>query len=234
MMINVVRAGLSDMKFWLCRLVTLLLLVTSASASAAQLTVRIFERGGKAPLQGVAVCLGTSARLTQFGTGLTNDEGYVTFADVPRTRLLVTASRPGYMGEQERMAGSGENRMLVLSLSTGGGGVQCPLNQDVVARRAGSLEIESFLLNDGAAVTENTLVTLDNTITGHATQYRASERSDFDGAEWQTYEGKPRFRLSAGLGNKTIYFQVRRHTVINGAAIESRSAIMHDTISVQF
>ena len=232
MMIKVVRAGLSDTKYRLLTL--LLLLVMSASASAAQLTVRIFERGGKAPLQGVAVCLGTSARLTQFGAGLTNDEGYVTFSDVSRTRLLVTASRSGYMGEQERMTGSGENRMLVLSLSTGGGGVQCPLNQDVVARRAGSLEIEYFSLNAGAAVTGNTLVTLDNKITGNATQYRASERSDFHGAAWQAYERLPRFRLSAGQGNKTIYFQVRRHAVINGAAIETRSSIMHDTINVQF
>lgn len=234
MMINIVSVGLSDMKYYLCRLVVLLLLMMSASASAAQLTVRIFERGGKAPLQDVAVCLGTSARLTQFGASLTNTQGYVTFADVPRTQLLITASRPGYMGEQERMAGSGENRMLVLSMSKGGGGVQCPLNRDVVARRAAGLEIESFLLNAGAVVTENTLVTLDNKITGQATQYRASERSDLLDADWQAYERQPRFRVSAGQGNKTIYFQVRRHKVINGAAIETRSSIMHDSISIQF
>ena len=47
-------------------------LITSSGVSAAELTVRVFERGGKAPLQGVAVCLGTSARITQFGAKLTD------------------------------------------------------------------------------------------------------------------------------------------------------------------
>ncbi len=234
MMIKVVSVESSIMKSWLLGLFTVLLLVMSASSSAAQLTVRIFERGGKAPLQGVAVCLGTSARLSQFGTGLTNAEGYVMFTDVPRTRLLVTASRSGYMGEQERMAGSGKNRMLVLSLITGGGGVQCPLDKDVRVRKTAGLEIESFSLNDGAAVTANTLVALDNKITGSATQYRASERPDFNGAEWQAYENRPGFRLSAGPGNKTVYFQVRRHAVISDAVIDTRSSILHDSINVQF
>jgi hypothetical protein len=51
------------MRSCLCLLLTVFSLVMSSGVSAAELTVRIFERGGKAPLQGVAVCLGTSARL---------------------------------------------------------------------------------------------------------------------------------------------------------------------------
>ena len=222
------------MRSWLCRLLAMLLPVMSACGSAAELSVRIFDRGGKAPLEGAAVCLGTSARLSQFGAGLTNPEGYAVFSNVPRTRLLVTVSRPGYMGAQERMAGSGKNRMLVLSLPTGGGGVRCPLDRDVEATTTARLVLESFLLNEGAAVTADSLVTLDSRITGQATQYRASERADFQDAKWRVYEGRPRFRLSAGAGVKTVYFQLRRHAMINGAGLETRSPVMHDSINVQF
>jgi hypothetical protein len=129
------------------------------------------------------------------------------------------------MGEQEHMTGSGENRMLVLSLPAGGGGVECPLDQDAALKRAGSLGVESFLLNNGAAVTRDAAVTLDNKISGHATQYRVSERPDFHGAAWLT---------SAGRGNKTVYFQVRRHARINGADLETRSSIINDSINAQF
>ena len=210
------------------------ILILSSSASAAELTVRIFERGGKAPLQGVAVCLGTSARITQFGATLTDADGYVVFSDVPRAPLIVTASRAGYMSEQEHMTGFGGNRMLVLSLPAGGGGAECPLDQDAAVKRAGSLGIESFLLNNGAAVTRDAAVTLDNKISGHATQYRVSEQPDFHGAEWLTYEKRPHYQLSPGRGNKTVYFQVRRHARINGADIETHSSIINDSINAQF
>lgn len=233
-MINVVSVEVFNMRSCLCLLFTVFSLVMSSGVSAAEVTVRIFERGGKAPLQGVAVCLGTSARITQFGATLTDAEGYVVFSDVPRTSLIVTASRPGYMGEQEHMTGSGENRMLVLSLPAGGGGVECPLDQDAALKRAGSLGVESFLLNNGAAVTRDAAVTLDNKISGHATQYRVSERPDFHGAAWLTYEKRPRYQLSAGRGNKTVYFQVRRHARMNGADLETRSSIINDSINAQF
>ena len=97
-----------------------LLLMLSLAASAADIRVRVFERGDQVPLSNVAVCLGTSARIDQFGARMTDDEGYVSFTGVPRTALLVTVSRPGYMAEQESLATSTANRMLVMSLSTGG------------------------------------------------------------------------------------------------------------------
>jgi hypothetical protein len=223
----------SNMRSCLCLLFAVLFLAMSSSAFSAELTVRTFERGGKAPLQGVAVCLGTSARLNQFGASLTDDEGYVVFSGVPRTSLVVTVSRPGYMGEQEHMSGSDEDRMLVLSLPTGGGGVECLLGQDEVEIKGATLDIESFQLGNGAAVTRDVSVTLDNKLSGIATHYRASERPDFQGAEWLTFEKKPRFQLSAGQGNKTVYFQVRRYARINGADIEARSSVMSDSINVQ-
>ena len=233
-MINAVSKELSNMKSCLRLLTSVLMLMTTATASAADLTVRIFERGGRAPLQGVAVCLGTSARLTQFGVNLTNAEGYVVFPEVPRIPLIVTASRPGYMGAQERMTGSQENRMLVLSMPTGGGGIQCTMEQNRVVQRTAGLDIESFYLNQGVANTANTQVTLDNKISGYANQYRASERSDFHSAKWLPYAQRPRFKLSAGQGKKTVYFQVRRYVRINDADIEARSTVMSDSIHVRF
>ena len=222
------------MKPFLCQLFVILLIMMSSSASAAELTVRIFERGGKAPLQGVAVCLGTSARLDQFGASFTDAEGYVVFPGVPRTPLVVTVSRPGYMSGQEHMNGSAENRMLVLSLPTGGGGVECPLGQSGSVQTATGLEIQSFLLNNGAAITRGASVTLDNRFSGHASQYRASERPDFRGAEWQDYDKRLHFQLSAGRGSKTVYFQLRRYARINGADLEARSLVKHDSIIAQY
>ena len=222
------------MKSCQCLLLAVLISMMSLNASAAELTVRIFERGGKAPLQGVAVCLGTSARLDQFGASFTDNEGYAVFPGVPRSPLVVTASRPGYMSGQEHMKVSAENRMLVLSLPTGGGGVECPLGKSGSVQTDAGLEIESFQLNKGAAITRDASVTLDNSFSGHASQYRASESSDFRGAEWQVYEKRPRFRLSAGRGNKTVYFQVRRYARINGADLEARSAVKQDSITAQY
>jgi len=234
LMINIEPVGVSNMRSYLCPLFAVLFLVMSSSAFSAGFTVRTFERGGKAPLQGVAVCLGTSARLNQFGSGLTDAEGYVVFSGIPRTPLVVTVSRNGYMGEQEHMKGSNEDRMLVLSLPTGGGGVECLLDQDEAKITGDTLDIKSFQLNNGAAVTRNASVTLDNRFSGNATQYRASERPDFQGAEWLTYEKRPRFQLSAGRGNRTVYFQVRRYARINGADIEARSSVISDSINAQF
>lgn len=223
-----------NMRSSLYLLFAALFMVMASSTFAAQLTVRTFERGGKAPLQGASVCLGTPAKLNQFGASLTDAEGYVVFTGVPRTSLVVTVSRPGYKGEQEHMSGSGENRMLVLSLPLGGGGVECLPDQDEGGIQGTSLDIESFQLGKGAAVTRNTSVTLDTTLSGSATHYRASERSDFRGAEWLAFDGQARFRLSAGRGNKTVYFQVRRYARINGADLEARSQVMSDSIYAQF
>jgi len=222
------------MRSYLFLLLAGFFLVMSSSAFSAQLTVRIFERGGKAPLQDVAVCLGTSARLNQFGAGLTDAEGYTMFSGIPRTSLVVTVSRQGYMSEQEHMTGSDENRMLVLSLPTGGGGVECLLDQDEVEIAADTLDIESFQLNNGAAVAREASITLNNKLSGNATQYRASERPDFHGSEWVAYDERPRFQLSAGRGSKTVYFQVRRYARMSGADIEARSPVISDSINVQF
>ena len=207
-----------------------LLLTLSVAAAASDLRVRVFERGGQAPLAGVAVCLGTAASLDQFGARLTDKEGFVVFTDVPRASLLVTASMAGYQSGQERMITSNTNRMLVMTLINGGGGPSCVPDDSVASVAGDGLEIARFALNGGARTTGGRTVTLDNRVSGQPTQYRASERPDFSGAPWEAYATAPRFELSAGPGRKTVYLQVRRHATVNGAVLETLSPVVRDSI----
>jgi hypothetical protein len=204
----------------------------ATTAFSSDLRVRVFERGGNAPLAGVAICVGTPARLNQFGAMLTDSGGYAVFSNVPQTALLVTASRKGFKAEQENVVTSNLDRMLVLSLSTGGGGTQCQLTGDTSPQQAGGLEISRFAINNGATKTGQREVTLDNRVAGEPTQYRASERADLLDAQWQDYSGKATFELSAGAGNKVVYFQVRRHATINGANLEVLSPVVRDSIGL--
>ncbi|MDX2456906.1 MAG: carboxypeptidase regulatory-like domain-containing protein [Gammaproteobacteria bacterium] len=222
------------MKYLTSLTILFLFSLTSMTVPAADIQVRVFERGGKEPLAGVAVCLGTPARIGQFGASLTDGSGNAMFNNVPRTTILVTASRDGYKAEQETMVSSAGNRMLVISLPTGGGGTQCPLPLGETATRAsGGLGISRFAMSSGTAVTTTRNVTLDNLVSGQPTQYRASEMANFRGAGWQDYSQAPAFQLSAGPGKKTIYFQVRRHASLNGANLETLSPVRKDSIVLQ-
>ena len=203
------------------------------AASAADIRVRVFERGDQKPLINAAVCLGTSARIDQFGARMTDDEGYVSFTDVPRAPLLITVSRAGYMAEQETLVTSTANRMLVMSLSTGGGGTPCPLDNSVSRVYSGGLSVSRFLLNNGKGVTADRTITLNNQVSSQATQYRASERADFSGASWQEYTVAPAFQLSPDPGKKVVYFQVRRHATAGDANIETLSPTARDSITLQ-
>ncbi|MGD2137135.1 MAG: carboxypeptidase regulatory-like domain-containing protein [Gammaproteobacteria bacterium] len=213
--------------------VVLLLVMVASGAAAADLTVRVFERGGKAPLPGAAVCLGTPANVSQFGGELTDAEGYVVFRGFPRAPLQVIASKSGYRGEQTPVVTSNTDRLLVLSLPKGGGGSKCRLGGSRVSVQTGGLQISRFALNNGAAATTGNTVTLNNSISGQPTHYRASENADFRGAEWQAWSAAPAFQLSAEPGNKLVYFQVRRQATIDGAGIETRSPVTHDSITLQ-
>ena len=210
----------------------LFLVLTSVTVSAADVQVRVFERGG-APLAGVAVCLGTPARISQFGAQQTDENGNAAFSDVPRATLHVTASKNGYKAEQKIMGASTSNRMLVISLPAGGGGMQCPLDKSAASVPGSGLIISRLAMNNGAAVTKTLNVALDNVVKGQPTQYRASERTDFRGAKWQNYMQAPAFRLSTGQGKKTIYFQVRRHAALDGGNLEILSPVRQDSILLQ-
>ena len=214
-------------------LVVSLLLTATSAASAADLRVRVFERGGQAPLSGAGVCLGTPANLNQFGAARTDAGGYALFYDVPRAALMVTASKAGYKGEQESLVTSASDRLLVISLQTGGGGRQCAVSEENVPVQYSGLKVSRIAINNGAAVTTATKVTLYNRVVGNPTQYRASERADFYGATWEPYSSAPEFQLSDDHGRKIVYFQVRRYSRINGADLQTLSPVMRESITFQ-
>jgi hypothetical protein len=124
------------------------------------------------------------------------------------------------------------DRMLVISLSAGGGGSQCQLDGDTGSQPVSGLDVSRFAINNGASKTAQRTVTLDSRVAGEATQYRASERADMLDAQWQGYSGKASFELSAGAGKKVVYFQVRRHATINGADLEVLSPVVRDSITL--
>lgn len=89
------------------------------------------------------------------------------------------------------------------------------------------LTIVRFAIADGAASTTSPVVTLNNGCVGSLglpTQYQASESDRFPGANWLPYSASPTFTLSAGNGEKTVYFRVR-----NAAG---ETAVQSDTIRV--
>ena len=209
------------------------LLMWSLATSAAEIRVRVFERAEQVPLANAAVCLGTAARFDQFGAAMTDAEGYVSFPDVPRAALLVTVSRAGYKAEQETLVTSTANRMLVMSLPAGGGGTPCPLSDTIAKVYDSGLNVSHFLLNSGKAETAGRSVTLNHRVSGQPTQYRASERADFNAADWQEYAPSPAFELSPGPGRKVVYYQVRRHATVGDAVIETISPVVRDSITLQ-
>jgi len=216
-------------------LLALFLLVSAIPvlAPASELRVRVFERGARQPLAGVSVCLGTSADPVQFGADQTDREGYAAFADVPRASLLITASKPGYKGYQQSLVTSTIPRLLVMSLPAGGGGAVCtPVGGHTVASTDG-LQISDFSINAGAATSPDREVHLDHRVSGHPSEYRAGENRDLSTAPWQRYSAQPVFVLSPGNGRKTVYFQVRRYSKIDGADIQTLSPVVHDTIILQ-
>jgi hypothetical protein len=69
--------------------------------------------------------------------------------------------------------------------------------------------VSSFAINNGAASTNSTTVTLNNLAANSPTQYQASESSSFSGAGWLAYSNSPSFNLTSTTGTKTVYFRVR-------------------------
>lgn len=209
---------------------SLLASIVPTLAPASELQVRVFERGGRQPLAGVSVCLGTAANTMQFGAYRTNREGYAVFADVPRAPLLVTASKPGYQGERQSLQTTTAGRLLVMSLASGGGGPVCATAGSRAEVGTASLSISDFNINQGAAASSGRQVHLNYTVSGQPNQYRASEDADLSTIPWQPYRAAPVFTLSPGNGRKTVYLQVRRYSRINGADIQAVSPVAHDSI----
>ena len=84
---------------------------------------------------------------------------------------------------------------------------------NVVFRRAGvgplPPVVTQFAINNGAQSTERRTVTLNSATENNPTHCIASENAGFSGATWQTYSAAPQFILSAGDGQKTVYFKTK-------------------------
>ena len=225
--------GLNRVMKKITGLLFLLLSLVPLSIHAADLRVRVFERGGSTPLEGIAVCLGTHAQLDQFGAIRTGKKGYAFFENVPYAQLLVTSSMAGFKSEQESVLTSNTSRMLILSMSTGGGGPRCLVSNADTGVPTSGLAVSDFSVNRRARSTSRRMVKLNNTLTGLATHYRASERKDFSDTEWRYYATSPDFILSQGVGKKMVYLQVRRRATVNGATLELVSPVVSDSITLR-
>jgi hypothetical protein len=214
-------------------LVILLVMLPAPSLADADLGVRVFERGGSEPLAGVSVCIGTPANIAQFGSTVTDAEGYARFEEVLRAPLVVTVSRPGYKSEQQPLVTSNTGRMLVMSLATGGGGPVCRHEGETASGFTGGLQVGYFNLVRRDAAADGATVLLSHSMNRQPTHYRVSEDRGFRGAQWLPYVEDPVYQLSRGTGYKVVYFQVRRHSTANGADIETLSPVMQDTILVK-
>jgi hypothetical protein len=83
--------------------------------------------------------------------------------------------------------------------------------------------VNSLKINAGAATTAKGIVTLNNVAINSPTHYMASEDPGFSGASWQTYSLAPKFTLSDGGGEKTVYFKVQNSF--------TASNVLNDTIT---
>lgn len=72
-------------------------------------------------------------------------------------------------------------------------------------------KLTAFTINNAAPKTTSRTVTLNNMYltAGGAAYYRASEKRDFSGSNWQPYSRAPVFQLSSGDGQKTVYLQIK-------------------------
>ena len=72
-----------------------------------------------------------------------------------------------------------------------------------------SATVATFGINSGALSTTNRVVTLNNTVNGTATQYRAGESSNLTALPWLAYGAAPAFTLTGANGAKQVFLQVR-------------------------
>ncbi len=205
---------------------------------ADSVTVQITKRWTRNPVQNATVCLGTLANIAQFGVRLTNAKGTVQFAKLPPTNLVLTVSKGGFKGRQITLDRAQRDRGLLLTLPAGGGGPQCvgavSVTRSASVTQPGSTgfipSITDFRINGGQTATPSRTVTLTYAFTGNASYYRASERSDFETAEWQPLKPEVRYHLTGRSGLKTVYFQVKKFTSVQGAELRSLSDVAVDTI----
>ena len=105
------------------------------------------------------------------------------------------------------------------------GGAASTARNDTISLSQPVPVVGTLAINGGVTSTTSPAVALNNTVTGSATEYQASESSSFAGAVWQPYAAAPSFTLSSGNGVKRVYFRVRN-------AAGTVSASRNDTITL--
>jgi hypothetical protein len=206
----------------------LLLAVCASRVDGSELRVQVNAKGESRSVEGAVVCVGTTANPAQFGAQYSDLDGQARFAGIPHTPVVITVAKPRFRSHRNALSAQQSDRLVVVSLASGGGGPTCPQPRETGQwpgtygeLRVGDLEIEPR----GARS-----VMLSAAVRGQPTQYRASERADFSDAEWQPYADNLRFSLSPGKQPKTIYFQVGRHRAIDGASLQSVSNVISNTV----
>jgi hypothetical protein len=216
--------------YWPTLLGAILGSFVTATAGAAQLQanwleVHLLDKQDGRPLADAAVCLGTRARLDQFGAKRSDSQGVVRFEDIRPHSLVVTASGRGYQGRQQLLEPLYQSHVLVIKLTTGGGGPVCDAPLGASAESAASLTVDAVRVRTDINAQAPDSVLVSARVSGPANQIRISEQADFKGAGWLSYEPSVPFTLSAGKGVKQLYIQVRRVSEVQGASIEVVSPV---------
>lgn len=217
-------------------LTILVALCAAAPAGAADVRVRVVDAVKRVPLSDAGVCLGTPADPQQFGARRTDAQGYVSFAGVPATPLMLTVSRDQYRGYRVQHGTKRFDVVLEVALQTGGLGPSCDAPPVAGATEESRLAISNFSVNAGQRVTHSREVSIAAVVGGEPTHYRVSERADFSDADWRPFDLPGRFELSRGRGAKTVYFQVRRYRSSGEsgeASMQSVSEIAHAEVALQ-
>jgi hypothetical protein len=198
----------------------------SAGIEANSLEVHVLDRQSGAAIAEAAVCLGTAAKPDQFGALSTGADGIARFEDLPPNSLLVTVSKRGLQGIQQRLEPVSQKRVIVLKPASGGGGPYCdaPAAAAVAAGGSGlTIERVSVSENPGKVGADEVLVSVK--VSGTANQLRVSENADFASASWQAFRSPFAFKPSPGKGSKQVFVQVRHHMQTEGASIEVVSPV---------
>jgi hypothetical protein len=204
-----------------------LLCVPLAGAFAYEqswLEVRVVDKHSGSAVGNAAVCVGTSADPDQFGARRTDAGGTVRFSDLLSHSLLVTASKQGYQGSEQRVETLTRANVVVLKIVPGGGGPHCDAPEAAQQKSAASpgLEIGGVSIRRDP---EGSGILLSLKVSGPANEVRISERPDFSDVEWRELQQPLPFELSEGQGPKQLYVQVRRRVEREGAMIEVTSPV---------
>ncbi len=200
----------------------------------ASLEVQVLEKTTGHPIGGASVCLGTPAEPMQLGGHRTPANGRVSFKNLPAAALTLVVAEPNHRPEHRTIAISQDHRVVTLLLARGqGSSWSCNVPAPPPEPSVSAMRISGFRINDGARTTNRRQVRLDFRAPEGANSYRASESASFAGAQWQPPSRRPAFELSAGAGKKTIFLQVRRYRQVQGASLETRSAMASASIELE-